>query len=101
VVEKISEILKHKGLSLKEAKILIVGVSYKRDVNDTRESPALEIIKRLSKKKARVFYHDPYVSKISINGKVLKSLTLNNSLLHKVDLVTIVTDHSRLKLLPG
>jgi len=96
VVEKISEILNQKDLSLKGAKILIIGVSYKRDVNDTRESPALEIIKKLAKRKARVFYHDSYVSRISINGKVFKSSVLNRALLHKVDLVTIVTDHSNL-----
>ena len=96
VVNRITEILKGRALSLKGANILIIGVAYKRDVSDTRESPALEIIKKLIGKKMAVSYHDPYVPKISINGKNLGSLTLNKKVLNKVDLVVIVTDHTSL-----
>lgn len=94
VVNRITEILKERDLSLKGANILIIGAAYKRDVNDTRESPALEIIKKLIGKKTVVSYHDPYVPKISIKGESLRSLTLDKKLLHKVDLVVVITDHS-------
>jgi len=96
IVERVTEILNQKGLSLKGTKILIIGISYKKDVGDIRESPALEILKLLIDKEALVSYHDPHVSKISMDGKTLKSRDLNKELLGKIDLAIIVTDHSSL-----
>jgi len=94
VVTKIAYALNQHKKSLNGSKILVLGVAYKKDISDTRESPALKIIKELLHKKANVIYNDPHVSKIIIDGQVLKSQILNDDLLKSVDLVLILTDHS-------
>ena len=94
VVTKIAYALNQHKKSLNGSKILVLGVAYKKDVSDTRESPALKIIKELLHKKANVIYNDPYVSKIVIDGQVLKSQMMDDDLLKGVDLVLILTDHS-------
>ncbi len=80
--------------SLKDSRILILGVAYKKDIDDMRESPALKIIEILKDKKAELSYNDPYVPEIRINGETIKSVPLNPSSLKKADCVVIVTDHS-------
>ncbi|MCM8776195.1 MAG: hypothetical protein NC930_07610, partial [Candidatus Omnitrophica bacterium] len=62
-------ILNQKGKALKGARILILGVTYKRDIDDVRESPALEIIEMLEKQGAHVDYTDPYVPELILHGK--------------------------------
>jgi len=94
VVEKISGGLNRFKKSINGSKILLVGVAYKRDVNDTRESPAIEIIKILMDKGADVNFFDPYVSELDTNGLKVKSIKLNKDYLKKRDCVVIVTDHS-------
>lgn len=76
------------------AKILILGVAYKKDVDDVRESPAIDIIRLLLEKKADVIYNDPYVPQLSIDSNIMKSTNLTADLLQKVDCAVIITDHT-------
>ena len=91
------EALNEKGKSLNGAKVLVLGVAYKKDVDDLRESPALKIIQLLQEKGAGVIYNDPYLPKI---GKMrhykisLVSQKLTAKLLKSVDAVLIVTNHT-------
>jgi UDP-N-acetyl-D-glucosamine dehydrogenase len=96
VVTRAGKLLKKRGKSLNGARILMVGVTYKKDVNDLRESPALDIIAGLQKKKAKIAYHDPYIPYIDLPDIKLKSRRLTADLLKKQDLVLIATDHSDL-----
>ncbi len=99
VVTRITEALNEHAKSLRGSRVLILGVAYKRDVGDTRESPALEIITLLQGKKAQVAYHDPHVPWISLNGQRLESLPLDAAMLAEQDCVVIATDHSSLDYL--
>ena len=97
VVGRLMEALNEKERSLKGSQVLILGVSYKRDVDDTRESPALRIMQLLGEKGARVEYHDPYVPRLGTFRRYVfnkESQELTASLLHSVDAVLILTDHS-------
>jgi UDP-N-acetyl-D-glucosamine dehydrogenase len=96
VVERTVKILSRKfKKSLNRAKILLLGVAYKRDIDDLRESPALEIIKKLEEEKALVSYYDPYIPKFINNGKGYKSLKkLTTEEIKEKDIVIITTDHS-------
>jgi len=88
------EALNGKRLSLNGAKILALGVAYKRGVSDTRESPALEIIESLHKKGADVSYADPHVPAITLDGLSLKSVALTDQEISAADCVVILTDHT-------
>jgi len=85
-----------KNLKKKNGKVLIIGVAYKKNTNDDRESPSLKIINELKKNKIKVSYHDPYISKIN-KGRIfrhsIKSINLSKKNIKKSDLVVIVTDH--------
>jgi UDP-N-acetyl-D-glucosamine dehydrogenase len=99
VVAKIQDALNQQGKSLKGAKILVLGVAYKKDVDDARESPALAIIELLRKKGAIVLYHDPFIPVLPRFRKYhfkLKSSPLTEKLLRHVDAAVIVTDHSQI-----
>lgn len=95
VASRISEALNAKGTSLNGAKILVLGVTYKRDVGDVRESPSLKLVKILCEKGAILRYHDPYVESIQVGEGTLLSVGLTDELLSLVDCVVIGTDHSR------
>ncbi|RFB18188.1 nucleotide sugar dehydrogenase [Bacillus sp. HNG] len=84
--------------SLTSAKILIYGITYKKDVADTRDSPAIEIIERFKQVGANVYYHDPYVPSISIGNHIFKSTKLTENILREMDCIVILTDHSELPL---
>lgn len=94
VVDKIVEGLNGCGKPLKCSKVLIVGVAYKKDVKDLRESPALEIIDLLIKKGALVSYYDPYLPYLKIHDINLKGIKFNKDSFGDSDCVVIVTDHS-------
>lgn len=94
VVERSTYALNSVGKSINGAKVLVLGVAYKRDVDDVRESPALEIINGLRKLGAHVQYHDPHVPELRIDGTGLRSVVFSPSHLRGYDLVLIVTDHS-------
>jgi UDP-N-acetyl-D-glucosamine dehydrogenase len=74
--------------------ILVLGISYKRDINDVRESPAFDIIRHLREKGAKITYHDPYVPHFEFDGERLSSLPLAREMLSRQDCAVIVTDHS-------
>lgn len=97
VVEKSAEVLNKFKKSLNGSRILILGASYKKDIDDMRESPSLKLIEILREKGAKVDYNDPYVPKLPKTRKyqydmVSVELTKNN--LSKYDLVLLSTDHS-------
>ena len=79
VVSKVVDALNDREQSIKGSRILIVGVAYKPDVSDTRESPALEVIRLLRERGAHVHYHDPHVPELSIDGITMKSLPMNGT----------------------
>lgn len=93
VVEKIQNALNDSSKPVRGSHVHVLGVAYKRDIDDVRESPALDIIMLLQKRGARVTYSDPYVARINSNGATLEAQdTLTN--LRSADCVVIVTDHS-------
>jgi UDP-N-acetyl-D-glucosamine dehydrogenase len=99
VVSKILDALNEREKSIKGAKILILGVAYKKDVDDARESPALAIMDLLRKKGATIFYHDPYIPSLPPFRKYhfkLKSSPLTEKLLRRIDAAVVVTDHSQI-----
>jgi UDP-N-acetyl-D-glucosamine dehydrogenase len=95
ITKKIIDFIKKNKIKLYQKKILILGVAYKKNIDDTRESPAFEIIKKLRKKNIDFEFSDPYVDSIRINGEVKKSKNITKSLLRKYKLVLIVTDHTK------
>jgi UDP-N-acetyl-D-glucosamine dehydrogenase len=94
VIDKITSILNSKKKSLKGSNILIIGVTYKKDINDVRESPALEIIDTLIKKDSHVCCHDPLVQDFRIDGKKINTVKLTKENISASDLTVIITDHS-------
>jgi UDP-N-acetyl-D-glucosamine dehydrogenase len=74
--------------------VLILGIAYKKDIDDVRESPALDIIELLSEKGAEVSYHDPYAPTVQILGHTHRSVGLDG--LENYDCVIVVTDHSNI-----
>ena len=97
VVQKLIDALNEEGKAIKGAKILILGVAYKRDLDDDRESPAYAVMDHLTKRGAKVFYNDPYVPYPKRSRKYnfgFKSQALKEKLLEEMDAVVIVTDHS-------
>lgn len=96
VVERITAMLNRRfARALNKSTILVLGVAYKRDIKDMRESPALDVINLLEAKGAKVHYNDPFVPQFDFNGHRHKSTPLSKALLKKVDLVVIVTDHTQ------
>lgn len=93
VVNKIGEALNEQRRSLNGSTILILGVAYKPDVSDVRESPALDIIQLLLERKANVLYNDDYVPAVRLGNQELHSQPLNDTLLQSADCVVIVTNH--------
>jgi len=94
VTSRVTEALNSQGKSLKGAKVLVLGVAYKKDLGDTRESPSLKIIQQLQANSAKVSYNDPYVPEINIGGNRLSSVALNDKCLASANCVIIATDHS-------
>ena len=93
VVDLVMEALNQRRRCLNGAKILALGVAYKRGVGDMRESPALEVLAMLQKKGAEVSYADPYVPSIIHEGLSLKAVALTDHDLASADCVLILTDH--------
>lgn len=97
VVEKLADALNERGQSLKGARILILGVAYKRDLDDDRESPALKLMELLARKQAEFAYHDPFVPVLKRSRRYdfqLESQPLTAAELRAADAVLIITDHS-------
>jgi UDP-N-acetyl-D-glucosamine dehydrogenase len=94
-VDMVAEALNRRRLCVNGAKILALGVAYKRDIGDTRESPALEVLARLRERGAEVSYADPYVPSVVAGDVVLKAVDLTDDEMAAADCVLILTDHSR------
>ncbi len=94
VVDMVARALNEQGKCLNGARILALGVAYKRDISDMRESPALDVIKLLLKRHARVEYVDQYVPTLPLHDSNLHSKTLNSEELQAADCVVILTNHS-------
>ena len=93
-VRKVAEALNLQGKAVRGATVLVLGVAYKKDIDDIRESPALDIIRLLEGQGARVAYSDPHVPCFSENGREYRSVPLNSQAVAAADVVMIVTDHS-------
>jgi UDP-N-acetyl-D-glucosamine dehydrogenase len=93
-VSHVADALNERQKSLKGSKILVLGVTYKRNTNDIRESPALEVLRGLYEKGAFVYYSDPYVPSLEINNRTLKSTETTPEVLRSMDCVLVLTDHS-------
>jgi len=94
VVHLVSEALNTERKSINSSKILILGVTYKKDVADVRESPALHIIELLRGKGAKVAYYDPYISEFVYKRVKFKSIKLNKKNLSSYDCILVITNHS-------
>jgi UDP-N-acetyl-D-glucosamine dehydrogenase len=94
VVQKVADALNDEAKPVNGARILVLGVAYKKNVSDVRESPALDIIRMLEERGASVTYHDPHVSSIVKDGLTLRSVDLTAARLRRSDCVVIVTDHA-------
>jgi len=94
VVGKVRSALNTRKKAVNGARILVLGVAYKRDVNDIRESPALDIIKLLAADGADLAYHDPFVPELAEEDLLLSSVSLTDQALSEADVVVIVTDHT-------
>ena len=96
VVGKVREVLNNAKKSVNGSRILLLGVAYKKDIDDLRESPALDVLKLLEADGAHVSYHDPYVPRLKEDGAELESVALTDEAISSADAVLIVTDHSSL-----
>ena len=97
VVTKVADALNERGKSIKGASILILGVAYKKDIDDLRESPSLELIELLTEKGARVDYNDPYIPEIGEMRHYqlkMKSVPLQEENVKMYDVVLIATSHT-------
>jgi UDP-N-acetyl-D-glucosamine dehydrogenase len=95
VLEQVTSALNERGKSVKAARVLVLGLAYKRDIDDLRESPSLTIIELLREKGADVAYNDPYFPSVG-RGRHY-DLNMSSTPLHELgnyDAVVIVTDHS-------
>jgi UDP-N-acetyl-D-glucosamine dehydrogenase len=93
VVEKTSIALNDDRKSVKGSRILVLGVAYKRDIDDMRESPALDVIRLLEERGATVDYHDPHVPSYREDGHTRTGVPLTDDIVGAADAVVIVTDH--------
>jgi UDP-N-acetyl-D-glucosamine dehydrogenase len=93
-VSKVQDALNEASKAIKGSRVLVLGVAYKKDIDDVRESPALDIIELLRQKGARVSYHDPHVPAIEHQGVSLRSEPELGAALDAADCVVVVTDHS-------
>jgi UDP-N-acetyl-D-glucosamine dehydrogenase len=96
VREKTCRVLNKLGVAPSNAKVLIIGVAYKKDLGDWRESPAINVINRLLEDGVDIAYHDPFVPEIVIGSRKFYSIPLNNEVLASPELVIIATDHKEI-----
>src|SRR5262245_24430978 len=95
VVEKVSHALNDERKSVNGSQILVLGVAYKRDIDDVRESPALDVIRLLEEQGATVTFYDPYIATIREDGHERSRTVLNRATLEAADVVVVVTDHQK------
>src|SRR5215510_2475080 len=94
VTTLVGEGLNHFSKSIRGSKILVLGIAYKKNVSDCRESPALDVMRMLIEKGAVLSYSDPFVSTLRLNGQIMKSVDLTPANIARQDCIIILTDHS-------
>jgi UDP-N-acetyl-D-glucosamine dehydrogenase len=94
VVTKIVDALNDQRKSVKGSQVLILGIAYKKDISDVRESPALDVIKLLQDRGAVVLVNDPHVEEVQMDHGTFRSVPLTDGLLAASDCAVIITDHS-------
>jgi UDP-N-acetyl-D-glucosamine dehydrogenase len=94
VADRIGDLLNDQRKAVNGAQVLILGVAYKRDVGDMRESPALDVVAHLARRGAEIRYHDPHVHEFEVDGRVYKGQELTDTTLAEADIAVILTDHS-------
>jgi UDP-N-acetyl-D-glucosamine dehydrogenase len=94
VVRKVTQALNEEKKAVNGSRVLVLGVAYKKDIDDMRESPALDVIRLLESQGAEVVYHDPYVPKFREDGHEHASVALTDEEITRADAVVIVTDHT-------
>ena len=93
VVSRVNELLNSQDKILRNSKILVLGVAYKKDISDMRESPSLDILELLLEKNAEVSFYDPFVDKLDISGQIIKKeSSLNN--FENYDMLLVLTPHT-------
>ncbi|MCS7258318.1 MAG: nucleotide sugar dehydrogenase [candidate division WOR-3 bacterium] len=95
VLDRLCEILGENGIPLKKAELFIIGAAFKKNVGDTRHSPAIKVMELLHFKVKKINYNDPYVPELKINGKIYRSVKLTATNLARADCVLILTDHDQ------
>lgn len=93
-VDRVADALNEHGKPVRGSNVLVVGVAYKPDIDDTRESPALDIISLLAERGAKVQYHDPFVAETVVGTDAYASVELTDELLTSTDAVLVVTNHA-------
>ncbi len=94
VTEKAMRLLSDQGKGLRGARVLVLGVAYKKDIDDPRESPSSEVLHLLAQRGAAITYHDPHIPHFTEHGHDLYSVPLSVEALRQADLVLILTDHT-------
>ena len=96
VVTRVMEMLNEVGKAIRQSNILILGVAYKNDIDDLRESPAIDVFELLQRRGANVTFHDPYCPTMKVDHGTAESVDLTAEMLQKQDLVLITTGHKQL-----
>ncbi len=96
VVDLVTQALNSRSRSVRGSRVLVLGIAYKENIDDVRESPALDVIELLRKLGAEVRYHDPYVAEMKLEGGRLASTPLDPALLAEVDCAVVITAHTSL-----
>jgi UDP-N-acetyl-D-glucosamine dehydrogenase len=94
VAARIGEALNEHGKALKGARVLVLGVAYKPELGDTRESPALRVMSLLERRGVELAFHDPYVEEVTVNGRRLTGVELGQAPVGEADCVAVLTPHS-------
>jgi UDP-N-acetyl-D-glucosamine dehydrogenase len=97
VIELVAEALNQRGRAIRGSKVLVLGVAYKADIDDVRESPSLDIMEKLRERGAKIEYCDPFVPSIRFAGGVMKSVPFTAANLKRYDCAVIATAHKAFK----
>jgi len=95
VVQKVARVLNDRRKAVKGARVLLLGLAYKRDVGDLRDSPAFDVARHLEERGAVISYHDPHVPSAELNGRRHACAPLTAATLRACDCAVVLTDHSR------
>jgi UDP-N-acetyl-D-glucosamine dehydrogenase len=95
VVQKIADALNERGLPIKDSRLLLLGIAYKPDVHDTRESPSLEVMRQLRARRGDVRFCDPWVEELELDGDVHRTVEWSRDEVKGADCVVVLTAHRR------